>query len=984
MKRLIALLTTMALIVQPIYALSDRNIFTDTINKTYIGSTNSGDLINNINFDDLDNKYGKDIGKMGALNIIKAYDDIFKVNEKVKNKEAIAYMVRLLGMEEDALQAAQNTTAEYNNLEDAWYDGYFQIAQGLGLIDAVQYGTATAVDDSQLDPKTNFLRDEPVSREDLASWIGQTMIIANPASFFLNEEVQSIYSYSDWRKIDVADAPYVQLVSAHNIMGGGETFNPKDSLTNGYMAKVLANLDQIYYTTKGYIEVNGTVGGTKDLSSTTTNKYNKTVDKYIRNENGLIDVIRFQGNKDNAPQSKNMDVPTYLNEDIVSLQHLKEGYNVEYVVDPATNTALYIEVVEDALDLKEVAGDLSSVNTETGEIVIKDSHNNDNFRTFKMVDGIYNNEDGGNLYVYNFDGTKGWEKASLPIGSKVTLNLKNNIVDRITYIGQEALITENRGIVVENNKDFGYLIVYDNTGQKVIYNYLNDVTVEKQEYYDLDDEVGYIDSVFPNFQYDPRDTQMSSIETGDIVYIRPIEKDGEIYIESISASTNYTMKYGKIKAYTITEDIVNLTMEFEDGSTKMYTYPTSIYLSEDGNAKDAYSVQAGDYGKILLNIGILAPGNTLESVKEVYIEGNDRNIDEILKCQVAGIDTIQGNLMVQNALSLKVNGWQNYSEIRELPIKNNNTEIYHNGNRVSYDYATKFLKRTNGEVYIAMENSYTGPSIKKVSFYDGRDSFIPSDTIVEATSNSIVLSNNNKNLNTSQSTIVVRNGRLVNENNLMPYDYAKVAVNGGKAAVVEVTPRSVNTGLLTVRGRIKSVNNGENFTVQSMAIFENDKWIYTPVERTFQIDYNTTFINGEGGTYSYTEFIDYTDGTVVDSVYNVVANGTHADYVVSSPYAKNIIIGDIYNIEDATVYLSNVYYLDENNTWAKVSNKNNTAVVTIDPTTVFIKNSNVVNINQFKVGESIRIATDFLDDKSTLENEIGPNMPITGYFIFGE
>ena len=73
--------------------------------------------------------------------------------------------------------------------------------------------------------------------------------------------------------------------------------------------------------------------------------------------------------------------------------------------------------------------------------------------------------------------------------------------------------------------------------------YPYDLQVEKQPYYESEDKIGYLDEMFPNFSYDPRDTDISNIKAGDCIYVR---KNQEGVITYISAYNDYIMRYGKI------------------------------------------------------------------------------------------------------------------------------------------------------------------------------------------------------------------------------------------------------------------------------------------------------------------------------------------------------------------------------------------------------------------------------------------------------
>ena len=89
------------------------------------------------------------------------------------------------------------------------------------------------------------------------------------------------------------------------------------------------------------------------------------------------------------------------------------------------------------------------------------------------------------------------------------------------------VIREARGVVVENDPTLGYLTYRTSSGVRTANYYRDSIEVEKQPYYESADRIGYIDQLFPNFQFDPRDTTIDTIKPGDNVYLR-FNGDGNI------------------------------------------------------------------------------------------------------------------------------------------------------------------------------------------------------------------------------------------------------------------------------------------------------------------------------------------------------------------------------------------------------------------------------------------------------------------------
>ena len=113
---------------------------------------------------------------------------------------------------------------------------------------------------------------------------------------------------------------------------------------------------------------------------------------------------------------------------------------------------------------------------------------------------------------------------------------------------EREAIKEEIGLVIENHPALGYLVYVNHQGRKVTRNYYkNQVKVEKKSYYEVEDLIGYIDQMFPNFQFDPRDTTAEHVQPGDYIYMH-LSPDRTI--THISASTDHIVRYGKVKQFS--------------------------------------------------------------------------------------------------------------------------------------------------------------------------------------------------------------------------------------------------------------------------------------------------------------------------------------------------------------------------------------------------------------------------------------------------
>ncbi len=979
MKKALSIIITLVISLSsvfPTFALTDEKILTDPITNMYTGRTEAQTIIKNINFKDVPATFWarEAITRSGALNMVKGFNNNYNPSGTVSKEEAIAFLMRGVGLEIASQQAGITAMAAapgQTGLQNIWSLGYLNMASQIGVITPAEYTealTATPV---------NFIRTAPATREEVADWLVKAITYKDPQSFISSETQQKVYTFTDWKQIDVTKVSAVESISTNKIMTGTNgLFKPKGNISRAEMAQVLKNMDSIYFKAMGIEKKIGTVGVLKDAQQNQTGSASAWRNIYIRTDAGTIDAIQYELQSSSSPQAKNKDAVVYLNGagTIGGLNLLEEGQQIEYLVDTATSTVLYVQMVKGVSEytLQRL---LYSFDITDGQIITKDDTGKQ--FTYPVVKGLYGTNGTKSYLVID---QKDRDMKSLPIGSRVELTILNDVVKEIKFIGQKEIYPEIRGIVVENNSELGYITIIDNTGAEVTKKYYSDdMVVEKQPYYTEQDDIGYLNQMFPHFQYDPRSTVISEVEPGDIVFILPDSEDPEA-ITSISASTNYIMKYGKIKQFKANGNEGQVLIEYEDKSTAWFDVPDGIFVSEDGKPKKVSDIQAGDWAKLLVNQAIIEPGHVMQSVKEITLEGSEHFISNIVKGQLNSINPIQNQLILQNVQTLSKTGWSNYTQLKQFSLSGKDVEYYYQGKRISLDYANKFLKRSDGDVYVGLENSYATERVKIVTFRQGRDELLPSDTVLDANgSGAFSIITNSGDIKTDQGTIVRRYGRLVDGNSIMPSDYARVALNGeNNAAVVDITDMPDISGVVISRGRIATINDDTSFKIQSMATLAGTSWAFSPIQREFTIDYDTKYLDSTGLT-DPKKFITYTTDTKVDKVYNIVVDGTKATYVVDSPYTTKSVKGTIYDITDTTVSIKDAYvYNETTGKWTLVSNTNSTLVITVPTNSIIVKNNKVVTTSGLVKGDSIRVMTDKLDAK------VLPATNITGYIILNE
>ena len=965
-SRLIILSLILALVPTLSYAETDDFIFTDPIANTFTGRIEAAEMIENLTFRDLPNTFWAmdAIVRGGALNLVKGYSEWFNPNIILSNEDALAFLVRARGMEAQAHEAALRLRAVLPAglpTLSLWTMGYLDQAMGLGLITQDQFYDSLRPDQHLLDPAYNFIRGAPVTREQVADWIHRTFQGANIAA----RTQQSIYQFADWHDIEASKISAVETMVAAGIMNGDQNmFRPQSHLTRAEMAQILKNMDYLYYEFIGVQKKTGTVGGIRDAQSVSTGTAALNRDVYIRTADGQVDVLQYGFVETSSPMSGSTDAVVLRDGFVGGLASLREGDEVEYLVRADDNIVLYVQVTNaHYVNIKTVRGRFQSLDLENGVITILDVQ--DKAFNYTMIANLYGEEDGEPFLRFER------EKRSpddLPIGTRIELSLKNNIVDGIGFLGEPVLTAEMFATVLENNTAMGLITVINHDREtQVMRYYYEDVNVKRKAHYHDQDRIGYIDAIFQNHKFNPVDASIASVSPGDLVSLRTNPDDG-VTLTDIYAYEDYHAVFGKIREFHRQGQFSNMLIEYEDGQVSWFTVPDNIFISKGGNSINHTEIIPGDWVRILVSSLITEPGRVIESVKEMSVESGSHKISRIVMGKLGGVDELQDRLILQNTRTLSKTGWVNARQVEYFNLAGSDTEFFLENERISADYAKRHLKRASGQVYIALENNYTGERAKKVTFRNGRDELLDPDVVLGADgSGRFYISGNRAFIYADRGAIVRRLGRLTDAQNILPSDFAVVNLNGeDTAAVVDIIPRPDTSGVIIARGRILTVNEGRNFRVESKSLLNGNQWSYTPVQRLYAIDGETLFVTSSGIDPNY-PFRGYTENSVIGRVFNIVLDGARAARVVDAPFCTRAIRGVIFATEGSGRVRIRDTAIYENDTgiWRLTSNVNATMDIHIPPNSIVVKNNTVIESGFLQPGDHIHILTNHIEPGSS-------------------
>ncbi|ONI40338.1 hypothetical protein AN639_04815 [Candidatus Epulonipiscium fishelsonii] len=553
---------------------------------------------------------------------------------------------------------------------------------------------------------------------------------------------------------------------------------------------------------------------------------------------------------------------------------------------------------------------------------------------------------------------------------------------------EQGLLYEDQGIVIANYPAFGYFIYRDSEGNEITAKYYSsELKVEKQDIYELEDRIGYIDELFPSFEFDPRDKTIRDIEVGDNIYIRT---DRYGYVTYISAYTDYILRYGKIKSWDFTSGQTGyLTLEDDNGQIHIYDVHIETPITKAGKWHSLGQLKEGQWIRVLVSQKVMGEGIVEEVVQEIVVDPDTRLISDIFRGELLHINEFNQTLKLAHAQSLGPAGWGPYTDILDLASNPTVITSYLIGKPVSWDYISRYL--TNGDMYVyaAIEQFMGKQNVIKMNFQSEKQTTLEPTEIIAAEPGQIKLLTG-EDLVIAEDAIIVKDNRLIEPQNLMVGDTVQAVITGNeKVAMANILPDIFNGDIQIFRGRIKTINDRENFVVETFSLFNYPEWYYHPEPRTFTIDYATKFYNEDGFLENGLEsFITYgIENNKLDDVFTILATGDKAIAISTMPYTKEVVKGEIYNVEEGTISLKDVYTYDSKlDKWTEYSKSNFGITATLDEMGFVIKEGKHVTWEDLEIGETINVLMqDSIDE--ILEEEFNGEVPqedildVAGYLI---
>lgn len=510
-----------------------------------------------------------------------------------------------------------------------------------------------------------------------------------------------------------------------------------------------------------------------------------------------------------------------------------------------------------------------------------------------------------------------------------------------------------KGIVEENNPQLGYITLYneDGTGSgKAASN--GGVTLRSYNYLNT----GKI-TVLKNHAK----SKIEDVEAGDTAYIKV---DGDGYIVSISAVDNYYPRYGTVISVKSGE----IAVKYDNGKQQLLGVGPKVIVIKNKKLDSIRSLKDGDRVRLLLST---TGKNTV--LKEITIEGDEHFISNIYKGAAVEINDTDMKLSILNMRVLKNEKWQYTGQKGFTDVKiSGECKFYYDGSEMDIHDAARLLY--DNQAYIAVEKDYGGEDkAVVVSFRNEANSeVLYNDVITDVSSGSgsFGLEKEYSKVLCGTGSIIVKDSRLVTPGSLENDDKALVVADRNfesgeiNAGVVSINASEEMIAGTLYRARIKDINEGSDFTVESYSELVGTGWVYSNTPKTFKISSSTKLLEDKG-VKDMRQFTGYGSDSYIGKTIYIVAQDTEALAISTAPFGAFFARGTVYGAKGAEygpegsllkepdeLLLRNTAVYDNTSfVWKDSSDMD----IKLLKNSLIFKNGKLVKPSEIETGDTIRI-----------------------------
>lgn len=415
---------------------------------------------------------------------------------------------------------------------------------------------------------------------------------------------------------------------------------------------------------------------------------------------------------------------------------------------------------------------------------------------------------------------------------------------------------------------------------------------------------------------DERTATIDDFKPGMEIYVE-LKGRKIVFVDGFSTdSPGYISPEGKQRTGTvkmIDRDQIVITTAI--GTEERYFTTAGTVTLKNGQNVSLNNLYVGDRVKLYFN------DIDTSSIAKIAIDGDTVKIKDLYKGEISVTNRMSSVLTFHNVEVFRNGSWQDIGTLR-LPY-NSDLPLYIAGQRIDYRNIENYRGKT---AYIALKDNYGRDSAEKMVIKNQYE-MTYSERIenVNWYTSEIKLSNT-RNIGFHDGTMVIKNGRLVDQSSIVPNSSALVVADGrgrsSTADVIYIYDQDINNSNIGMdriyAGRVDSIgefgldlkdffvleqNKWESFAETKELDYDNDTFIYDVEEQKvltakelldgeYHIDEdNISDIDKENGTKDYNAYI-YTDGDRISGIYLLKDMDSLLRETVTTASIKTEVVND--------------------------------------------------------------------------------------------
>ncbi|MDW7673227.1 MAG: S-layer homology domain-containing protein [Bacillota bacterium] len=346
---------------------------------TYQGLDSIEAMLQNVSFQDIDGHWARmDIIRMAALGIVKGTTQRnFLPENSLTREEALTMVVRAMGFEAEAQKRGQEIMAERGDrvgVLASWAIGFIFLANDLGIIS-----------DELLEQLEAGAAAQFATRQEVATWLAYALELEP----IYGDNIQYIYTYSDWESTLVENVPYVEAMLANRYMQGmsAQQLQPNGLITRAQMATLLQKVAINFDEKRGIERYRGqAISNQTQTEMLEDGKLTRFMQRVV-NTNGELINLAIETRTFNNGESERKDFLTANGDQVgFSRNLLTTGDYISYIIKDGY--VLWLEIVEP--NVTYIEGTIQVIDQGQNRLVIK-SLDNDEHKVIQMSENMYVN-----------------------------------------------------------------------------------------------------------------------------------------------------------------------------------------------------------------------------------------------------------------------------------------------------------------------------------------------------------------------------------------------------------------------------------------------------------------------------------------------------------------------------------------------------------------------------------------------------------------